>query len=223
MCRKTLLLLIWFVASSQLYRASSVAGSDSGPQKTPSEWSQWRGPHRDGNSRETGLLKRWPKEGPEVLWRIPFGSGFSGISISGGRGYTMLADSTAEFVVCIDASSGEEKWRVRADSTFVEEYGHGPRSTPTVDGDLLFALSSYGKLYALNAASGEKLWQHDFVEEFGSTVPRWGFSTSPLIEGDQLLVEVGGEGEKSIVSFARDTGEVRWTTHTDKAALGVSI
>ncbi len=224
MCRKThFLVLICFVATSPLYWASCGAGGDSDPREPLAEWSQWRGPHRDGNSRETGLLKSWPKEGPEVLWRIPFGSGFSGISISGGRGYTMLADSTAEFVVCFNASSGEEKWRVHADSTFLEEYGNGPRSTPTVDGDLLFALSSYGKLYALNAESGETLWQRDFVQEFGSTVPRWGFSTSPLIEGDQLIVEVGGEGEKSIASFARDTGEVRWTTHSDKAAYSSPI
>ena len=87
----------------------------------------------------------------------------------------------------------------------------------------MFALSSYGKLYALNAGSGEKLWQHDFVKEFGSTVPQWGFTTSPLVEGEQLVVEVGGEGEQSIVSFAKDTGEVWWATHTDKAAFSSPI
>ena len=188
MCRKThpVVLLSALIAASPLYWASPVGGSDAG--EPPAEWSQWRGPNRDGVSLETGLLESWPEGGPEVLWRIPIGSGFSGISISAGRAYTMAADSTAEFVICIDASSGEEKWRVRADNTFVEEYGHGPRSTPTIDGDLLFALSSYGKLYALNIESGEKLWQHDFVEEFGSTVPLWGFTTSPLVEGGQLIV-----------------------------------
>jgi outer membrane protein assembly factor BamB len=189
------------------------------------EWSQWRGPNRDGISTETGLLKSWPDGGPEVVWRVALGSGFSGIAISADRLYTMLADSTDEYVVCLDAASGEEIWRVRSDSTFVEGqgYGNGPRSTPTVDGDLLFALSAHGKLHALNAGSGEKLWQRDFVGEFGSTVPQWGFSTSPLIEGNQLIVEVGGEGEQSIVSFAKRTGEVQWTSHSDEAAYSSPI
>ena len=118
------LALIGSLAAATLYLSCGQMDRHKMP---PAEWSQWRGPNRDGISLETGLLKSWPKEGPEVLWRIPFGSGFSGVSISGGHAYTMLADSTDEYVVCLDASSGEEKWRVRADSTFVEEYGHDRR------------------------------------------------------------------------------------------------
>ena len=217
-----LALVGFLTAVTQLCTGGQV-GSESAKEEMAGEWSQWRGPNRDGVSGETGLLETWPEGGPEVVWRIPFGSGFSGISVSGGRAYTMLADSTGEFVVCLDVFNGEEEWRVRADSSFVNEYGNGPRSTPTVDGNLVFALSSHGRLQALNARSGETLWQRDFVEEFDSTVPQWGFSTSPLIEDGQLIVEVGGEGEASIVSFARSSGQVQWTSHTDKAAYSSPI
>ena len=185
------------------------------------EWPQWRGPNRDGVSSEVGILKEWTASGPKVLWKLPLGEGFSGISVSKGRVYTMFSKGNDEFVVCLNATDGQEIWRFRSDDNYHEgQGGNGPRATPTIDGDLLFTISAYGKLYALNAGNGEKVWSHDLQQKFGSDMPRWGFSTSPLVEGDLLLVEAGGKGEKSIVAFEKKNGEVMWSSHKDK--LGYS-
>ncbi|MYE89564.1 PQQ-binding-like beta-propeller repeat protein [Candidatus Poribacteria bacterium] len=185
------------------------------------EWSQWRGPNRDGISDEVNLLKEWSPKGPKVLWKIPLGEGFSGISVSQGRAYTMFSKGDDEFVVCLDATDGGEIWRFRSDKNYHEgQGGNGPRATPTIDGDLLFTISAHGKLYALNAASGQKVWSHDLQRKFGSKMPRWGFTASPLVEGELLLVEVGGKGEKSIVAFNKNSGDVIWSSHKDK--LGYS-
>ena len=187
------------------------------------EWAQWRGPNRDGISSETGFLKNWPKEGPTVLWHIPLGDGYSGISISQGKVYTMSAEDDDEFVICLDASNGAEVWRFRSGTKFTEQRGDGPRSMPTVDGNSVFALGAEGKLYALNAHNGTQLWSHNFIEEFDSKIPTWGFSSSPLIEGNLVLVEAGGKDGKSIVAFDKKSGDVVWTTHTDEVGYSSPI
>ena len=187
------------------------------------DWPQWQGATRDSISPETGLLKSWPGDGPKVLWRIPVGEGYSGISISKGLLYTMHAPGDDEFVICLDASNGKEIWRSRTDAKYHNGDGNGPRSMPTVDGDWVFALGAKGVLHALDAQNGEKLWAHDFVDEFGSKIPSWGFCTSPLVEGDLLLVEAGGKRGKSIVAFDKKSGRVVWTSHTDGAAYSSPI
>ena len=187
------------------------------------DWPQWRGPNRDGISNETGLLKSWPAEGPKALWRVPIGEGYAGISISEGHLYTMGAEGDDEFVVCLNAETGKEIWRVRVGDKFTEGQGDGPRSTPTVDGNVVFALSARGNLYALDSKNGGQLWERDFIKEFGSDVPSWGFATSPLVEGDLLLVEVGGEAGKSIVAFEKKSGRTVWNSHTDKSAYSSPI
>ncbi len=191
------------------------------PTSEASDWPQWRGPDKDGISRETGLLKEWPDGGPQVLWRVPLGEGFSGISVIGGRVYTMFSEGDDEFVVCLNAANGEEIWRFRSDANYIESMGgNGPRATPTIDGELLFTVTAQGKLYALNTENGEKVWSHDLQGEFGSKIPRWGTCTSPLVEGDLLLVEVGGTDGKSIVAFDKTSGDVVWSSLTD--VLGYS-
>ena len=187
------------------------------------EWAQWRGPNRDGISSETGFLKNWPQEGPKVLWHIPLGDGYSGISIARGKIYTMCAEGNDEFVICLDASDGKEVWRFRSGAKFTEQRGDGPRSMPTVHGDSVFALGAEGKLYALDASNGTKLWAHNFVEEFGSKIPTWGFSSSPLIEGDLVLVEAGGKDGQAIIAFNKKSGDVVWTTHTDPVGYSSPI
>ena len=206
---------IWFLVGATL---SAEADNHS-----TAEWAQWRGPNRDGISSETGFLKNWSPEGPKVLWHIPLGDGYSGISIAQGKVYTMAADGNDEYVICLDASSGEEVWRFRSGTKFTEQRGDGPRSMPTVHGDSVFALGAEGKLYALDAHDGGQLWAHNFVEEFDSTIPTWGFSSSPLIEGNLVLVEAGGKDGKSIVAFDKKSGDVVWTTHTDEVGYSSPI
>jgi outer membrane protein assembly factor BamB len=208
---------------SSLFVLTLVAASPSIDEDANADWPQWRGPDRDGVSGETELLTSWPDSGPEVLWRVPLGEGYSSVSVAQGRVYTMSGEGPDEFVLCLDASSGAEIWRFRSDSKFSEAHGNGPRSTPTVDGDRVFVLSTKGKLYALGAKNGEKLWQHDFRKQFGSSIPIWGFATSPLVENDLLVVEVGGEPGKSIVAFDKTSGAVVWTSHSDKPAYSSPI
>ena len=139
------------------------------------EWPQWQGPTRDNISQETGWLKNWPEGGPDIVWRIPIGEGYSGISIVDGRIYTMHSEGEDEFAVCLDASDGAEIWRSRTDDNYQSGEGSGPRSTPAVDGDRVYVLSAKGKLYGLDAGNGEKVWGHDFVTEFESGMPGFGF------------------------------------------------
>ena len=203
---------VWYLVGAAL---SAKADNHS-----TAEWAQWRGPNRDGISSETGFLKNWSPEGPKVIWQIPLGDGYSGISIAHGKIYTMFAEDNDEFVICLDASDGVEVWRFRSGTKFTEQRGDGPRSMPTIDGNSVFALAATGKLYALDAHDGTKLWSHNFVEEFDSNIPTWGFSSSPLIEGNLVLVEAGGKDEKAIVAFDKKSGDVIWTNHTD--AVGYS-
>lgn len=161
---------------------------------------------------------------PQVLWRVSLGEGFSGISVADGRVYTMFSEEDDEFVICLDASNGEEIWRFRSDSTYYEsEGGNGPRATPTIDGEFLFTVSAQGKFYALNSVNGEKVWSYDLIRDFGSYMPRWGFSSSPLVEDDLLLVEVGGNNGKFIVAFDKTNGDVLWNSHTDKLGYASPI
>ena len=187
------------------------------------EWPQWRGAKRDGISAAKGLLKTWPEGGPEVVWRVPIGEGFSSLSIAAGRLYTLAGAGADEFALCLDAANGSEIWRFRSDANFTESQGSGPRSTPTVDGDRVFVLSAKGKLYCLDAASGNKVWSRDLSRHFGSSIPGWGFAGSPLIEGDLLLLEVGGEEGQSIAAFDKKTGVVRWTSYADALAYSSPI
>ena len=204
--------------------SSSIVGAEKHESAAQAEWHQWRGANRDGISPETGILKAWPQSGPKELWRIPLGEGFSGISIANGRAYTMFAKGEDEVVVCLDAETGKELWRYLDDWFYAERQGgNGPRSTPTVDGDTVYVLSVFGRLVALNANTGEELWDVDFTKAFSSPMPRWGFSTSPVIEGNRLLVEVGGANDNAIVAFNKGTGERIWGVATSPSGYSSPI
>ncbi|MCI0692355.1 PQQ-like beta-propeller repeat protein [candidate division KSB1 bacterium] len=199
-----LMMIGWNFNSSNLPAASA-----------PDDWPQWRGPNRDGISKETGLLKSWPEGGPKVLWRVPSGEGYAGIVIAKGRGYTMYGQSGSEFVICFDPASGKELWRFKSDALFGNDQGNGPRSTPTVDGDLVFTLSGNGKLHALKSIDGKAAWSHDLRAEYGGKIPTWGISTTPLVEGNLLIVDVGGKSGHSVMAFNKTNGSVVWKSESD--------
>lgn len=191
---------------------------------TSDEWPQWLGPNRDGISRETGLRKSWAEAGPKVAWRTPLGEGYSGISIAQGHVYTLYSDGYDEFVVCLDAKSGKQIWRVRSDSTFKDTNGNGPRSTPTIHGDIVYAIGGRGQLLALQTKSGKKIWQHDLKKEFNSSGPSdGGFASSPLVEGEMLLVEAGGGNGNAFVAFNKKDGKVIWKAESDSAAFASPV
>ena len=187
------------------------------------DWPQFRGPNRDGVSKETGLLSGWPEAGPRRVWQVELGKGYSGIAVAAGRAYTMFASGKDEFAVALDAGTGQEIWRVRVGGKFKEMFGDGPRSTPTVDAERVYVLGARGMLYALGSSDGKEIWKRDLGEEFGAPIPKWGFSTSPLVEGERLLVNVGGAGGSSIVAFDKSDGKELWRSQEDKAGYSTPI
>ncbi len=183
----------------------------------PAEWFQWRGPHRDGVSGETGLLKQWPSAGPPQLWRAGgAGTGYSSFSSTGGRLYTLGARGDIEYVIALDAATGRKVWEVAHGRRFRNEQGDGPRGTPTVDGARVYAFGSSGDLSCLDAASGARIWSVNVVQRLGGMNPYWGYSESPLVIGDRLLVNVGAR-RASIVAFNKQDGSVLWQNHNDEA------
>lgn len=187
------------------------------------DWPQWLGPDRTGISTETGFLKTWPKDGPEVLWKRNLGKGFSGISVADGRVFTMFAEGDDEFVVCLNEESGDEIWRFRTGGMFEEwQGGDGPRSQPTVDGERVYVLGAGGRLYALTAANGETIWTVDLVDGLGGRFPRFGFSTSPLVEGDFLFLEAATR-DGTFLALHRKDGKVAWASQNDVASYSSPI
>ncbi len=209
--------LIGFLLSVTVLAAAGPGTSEEAPAKA-GEWPQWRGPHRDAVSTEKGILKEWPAAGPKLLWRIPVGEGFSSISVADGRLYTLWDESEAQYLVSLDAASGNQLWRRRIGESFSDYYGNGPRSTPAVDGGIVYAVSARGHLYAVDAREGRQLWSHDLAAEYGGRVPSYGYSSSPLIEGEKLVVEVGGKDGFAFMAFDKSTGEVVWASQSDAAA-----
>lgn len=181
------------------------------------DWPRFRGPALSGISSETGLLSAWPEAGPEVAWRVPVGDGYSGVSVADGRLYTMYDVAGAEHVVCHDAASGKELWRSRTDGSYESDQGNGPRSTPAVDGDLVYALGAQGKLVALAAETGKLVWKRDLVAEYKAEPPTWGVSTEPLVHGRLVMVNAGGKNGGSILAFDKKSGDLAWKSGDDGA------
>lgn len=202
---------------------AAVAGPVLGEPAPIGEWSQIRGPARDGRSPETGLLDAWPEGGPARVWRRPLGAGFSGISAGGGRIFTMAAEGGTEYALALDPDTGEELWRLAVGETFPSEFGDGPRSTPTVDGGRVYAFSARGRLAALATGDGEPVWTVEMTEAFASEVPRFGYAGSALIVDDLLLIEAGGPEGKGLAALDKATGETRWTALDGPAAYSSPV
>jgi outer membrane protein assembly factor BamB len=185
--------------------------------QAPSDWTQWRGANRDGISAETGLLQDWPKAGPPLAWRITgVGNGYSSFSASGGRLFTLGARGGNEYVIAIDRATGKKVWEYLNGRRFENDRGDGPRSTPTVEGDRLYVFGGSGDLTCLDLATGKKIWSINLISKFGGVNPYWGYSESPLIVGDRILVNAGGRGA-SIVAVSKADGSTLWQQHSDGA------
>ena len=185
--------------------------------KWPGEWPQWRGPARNGISTETGWLAKWPADGPKVAWTKNVGAGYSAVSVSGGRVYTMGNANKTDTVWCLDADDGKTIWK----QSYACRKGKypGPRSTPTVDGDRVYTLSRQGHVFCFSADKGKKVWSKNLARELGIKPPGWGFAGSPLVEGNLLILNVGTAG----VALNKTTGKVVWQTGTDKSGFSSPV
>jgi outer membrane protein assembly factor BamB len=178
------------------------------------DWPQWRGPQRTGISSETGLLHDWPTDGPKLIWRSEKAdSGYSTPAIIGGRMYLLgNRGMDDEFVKALSTKDGSEIWSVRIGKVgpnIPEANYPGARSTPTVDGDVLFALGSDGNLMCLETAGGKLRWQKDLRSELGGQPGKWAYAESPLVDGDVLVCTPGG-ADATLAALNKKTGEVIW-------------
>jgi outer membrane protein assembly factor BamB len=181
------------------------------------DWPQWRGPNRDSISTETGLLKEWTKEGPPLLWKANgLGIGYSTVSVVGGRIYTMGDGSDSSFIRCISVADGKVVWSAKVGRPGGDY--PGTRCTPTVDGDMVFAIGQWGDLVAVTT-EGKEVWRKSFKDDFAGDMPGWGFAESPLVDGPRLVCTPGGRGG-AIVALDKKTGQQIWRTKdfTDNAA-----
>ncbi|HLW68577.1 MAG TPA: PQQ-binding-like beta-propeller repeat protein [Gemmataceae bacterium] len=177
------------------------------------DWPQWRGPDRNGISKETGLLAEWPKEGPKLLWRVDdIDYGYSTPSVVGDRLYLMSnKGDDDEFVRALSVKDGKIVWSKRVGKVGPNQRMNyaAARSTPTVDGNVLYALGSDGDLVCLELAGGSIKWQKNLRKDFGGEPGAWAYSESPLIDGDALVCTPGGQ-DASMICLNKKNGEVIW-------------
>jgi outer membrane protein assembly factor BamB len=198
------LLLINFLGPSS---HSKIMNEDG---KINMEWSQYRGPNRDGVAISDSSIKAWPGGSqPSQVWKQPIGEGFSGIVIAGEQLITAMAEEGTEFLVSFAKTTGKEVWRTALGKLFEEEMGNGPRATPTIDGDFAYILDSYGGLYCVSIKSGKQAWKVSLTDDFKIRMPRRGFSTCPLILGETLIVHGGGENS-AFIGLDKKTGKTIW-------------
>lgn len=181
------------------------------------DWPGWRGPDRTGISPETGLLKKWPANGPALAWQSQgLGTGFSSISISGSRIFTMGDRGDSQYVIALNLSDGKQVWATKIGPAWDDDYG-GPRGTPIVDGDLVFAIGTEGDVACLSAADGAMRWQRSLTRDFGGQMmSQWKFAESPLVDGDRLVFTPGSFGA-AVVAVDKRTGKDIWRASTSRS------
>jgi len=156
------------------------------------DWPHFRGPQRTGVSAETAWVTRWPASGPRQVWKANVGEGYSSVAVKGNRVYTMGNRNGQDTVYCLDAATGKPVWR-HSYPCAPGDYG-GPRATPAVDGSAVYTLSREGHAFCLNAANGKVIWSKDLKREANAEIPRWGFASSPVVDGGRIYYNVGARG-----------------------------
>lgn len=200
--------------------ASSIAMAD--------DWPQWMGANRDNVWRENGIIEKFPVDGPKVLWRTPVAGGYSGPAVAGGRVFItdyLTSDdvkvenfnhkefSGQERIHCLDEATGKVLWTHEYPVKYAISYPSGPRCTPNVEGDRIYALGAEGNLTCLNVSSSDVIWSHDLKSDYGTKAALWGYAAHPLIDGNKLLCLAGGEGSH-IVAFNKMDGKEIWRSTT---------
>jgi len=173
------------------------------------DWPQWRGPNRDDISTETGLLKQWPADGPKRVWLFDkAGQGYSGFSVAGGKLFTLGTRDGKEILLALDSNTGKELWAAPIGDILGNGWGDGPRGTPTVDADRVYAISGKGNLVCADASSGKVKWTKS-MQDLGGKTPGWGYTESPLVDGKLVIATPGGD-KGTVAAFDKMTGAVAW-------------
>jgi outer membrane protein assembly factor BamB len=198
------------------------------------DWPQWLGPQRDGVWRESGILSKFPAGGPKVRWRAPIGGGYAGPAVANGKVYvhdrlvsedlnsakTKGPTPGQERVLCLDEASGKVLWTYAYPCQYRIQYTAGPRCTPTVHEGKVYALGAMGDLLCLGADDGRLIWSKSFMRDYQQrTAPTWGWASHPLVDGDKVIVLVGGKGS-AVAAFHKDTGKEIWRALDSGGAHG---
>lgn len=216
----------WSPTAEELYRAereqrkaegTSIASTELIVQ--PGDWPGFRGPQRDGVVRGLTIDTDWKASPPRPLWRQRVGPGWSSMIIVGDRLFTQEQRGTAEAVVCLDAKNGHEVWSHEDAGRFSDDQsGAGPRATPTFAEGRLYTLGATGILNCFDAATGERKWSRNLVDEADAKLPIWGFSSSPLLVQDLVIVFAEGKSGKTLLAYRASSGELAWSTDAGEAS-----
>jgi len=194
------------------------------------DWPEYRGSGRMGVWNETGIVEMFPESGLKIKWRTPLNRGYTGPAVSNGRIIVMdfVPEKEGgvlgkERVLSLDEKTGKIQWTTEWEASYRGiSWPNGPRATPTIDDDRVYVQGSAGLLVALSMGSGEILWQHDYVEEYGASPAGYGASGAPLVEGDLVIAVVGGDPDGKLVAFNKHTGKEAWRALGSDEQRGVS-
>ena len=183
------------------------------------DWPQFLGRDRNGISGETGLLTTWPESGPPNLWEKSIGEGYSGPVVAGNKLILFHRVDNQEVVECLEAATGKGQWKFAYATEYVDNFakGNGPRATPLVAGERVFTLGAQGELHTIDLATGKKIWSHDLRKEYQLPDNFFGIGTSPLLEGDLLLVNAGPPNG-GVLAFHKETGKEVWKAKCEPAS-----
>lgn len=199
---------------------AAVAHAPSAPLVRPGDdWTDFRGPGRDGRYEGPPIRSDWQSSGLPRLWRQPVGLGYASFVVAEGRAFTIEQRRQQEVVAAYAVDTGRELWTHGWDAEFTETLGgDGPRATPTYHEGRLYALGATGELHCLDARTGALLWRHNILQENGATNLEWGMAGAPLIVDDKVIVLPGGPKGRAIVAYNRLTGELVWGALDDQLA-----
>jgi len=178
------------------------------------DWPIWRGPSKNGVSAEKSWQHNWPVAGPNVLWKANVGIGFSSVTVADGRLFTIGNSDNQDTVICLEAQTGKVLWKHSYDCPLDDRFFEGgPTSTPTVDGDHVYTLSRQGDLFCFDAISGKIIWSKNIQQEAEVRVPGWGFSSSPVVHDNKLILNVGESG----IAIDKGNGTILWKSGAGEA------
>jgi len=180
------------------------------------DWPQFLGSERNGSSAETGLIDRLPNSGPIEVWRVRGGVGMSGLAISRGRLFTLVQTDGKQRLISLDALTGKPTWEQPLAPAYKNGMGNGPRATPAISADLVFAYTGEGILTAVNFTDGKPVWSQRVVEELKGAVAEYGMASSPLVIDNLVYVTVGAPNA-TIAAYEAKTGKLAWTAGDDPA------
>ena len=191
------------------------------------DWPRWRGPTGDGVWHETGIVQRFDSEQIPIRWRVPVGSGYTGPTVAHGRVYVadrLVSPEQVERVHCFDWQTGDQLWTYSYPCEYRDVgYTAGPRASVTVHDGLAYSLGTMGNFHCFDAATGAVRWALDLNELYDIRMPIWGIASSPVVEGDLVIVQIGGSSGACLVAFDRKTGEEKWRALNDRASYSTPI